>query len=150
MRLDFPGGAGRFFGEGSLHDHFDFRLGRRRRRIVGEADHDLDRFAAPVGHLAVEAELDAAEPAAGQVAHGLNPKLVEVTFFFAETPTPGLVEAKEHAAAGADELLQDERMPAFAGSIAGFQARGPWPVGFGRATRMDSQDFGRRLGPISL
>src|SRR5205814_876708 len=139
---------------------FDFGFGRRRRRIVGEADHDLDRLTAAVGQLAVKAKLDPAKPAASQVAHRLDPKLIEVALLFPKAPTPGFVEAEEHAAAGADKLLQDERLSGLCGAVglASGVSYDPGSQGVhalrspvdGGATRMDRQDFRRRLGPKSF
>ena len=57
-----------------------------------------------------------AQAAAGQVLHRLDPEVVEVRLVLAEPPAPGLVEAEEHAAAGADEVLHDQRMPVVAGA----------------------------------
>src|SRR5581483_7424360 len=97
-------------------DDLDLGLGSRGWGVVGKTHGDLDRLAAAVGGLSVDSQIHPAQPATGQVADHLDPKLVEAQLVFAETPAPGLVEAEEHAAAATHELLDEQGMSVFAGS----------------------------------
>src|SRR5207253_681240 len=91
-------------------DNFDFGVGAGWRNIVGKADRDLDRFATAVRSLAVDAQIDAPQPASRQVAYRLDPELIEAQLILAKAPTPGLVKTEEHAPAGANELLDEQGM----------------------------------------
>src|SRR5262249_39400012 len=79
--------------------------------------------------------------AARQVAHGLVTDLVVAQLVLAEAPAPAIVEAEEQAAAGADELLQDQGVPAV------LARRG---LALRLLLGVDRQHLGERLGLVAL
>src|SRR5262249_31572471 len=120
----------------ALRQHFDFGFNWWRRRVVRKADGYLDRLAPPVRDLFVHPKIDPAQPADGEIASRLNPELVEVPLVLAEPPAPGFVKTKEHAPAGAHELLHGQRMALLAAFALTFRKHG--------------QDLGRTLRLVTL
>src|SRR5262249_37154378 len=116
--------------------HFDFGFNWWRRRVVRKADGYLDRLAPPARDLFVHPKIDPAPPAGGARAYRLKPELVGGHLVLPEPPPPGFLKTKEHAPAGAHELLHGQRMALLAAFALTFRKHG--------------QDLGRTLRLVTL